>query len=163
MQLFCCLFSYPCSEQPFSAPFSFTVPHHVPVCLHPRFADPSGTDRTAALSFSSPGVDDRLPHMSLRALPPDLSPAPSPSPFWASTGRSASGATGRDLRLHGLQVVKAGPDLPPGAEGTPRPLPAPGVTVAFHAWPRGQSHQTFRLLLGETFSGLRAPFLSGCH
>ena len=33
---------------------------------------------------------------------------------------------GGDLRLHGLQVVKARPDLPPGAEGTPRPLPAPG-------------------------------------
>lgn len=59
--------------------------------------------------------------------------------------------------------LKPGQTFRPAQKGHPAPSLLLEVTVAFHAWPRGQSHQTFRLLLGETFSGLRAPFLSGCH
>ena len=75
----------------------------------------TGADRTAVLAARGPGVDHCLPHMAGGALPPDLFVAA----YGHHSGCQCAVQVGvplcGDHRLFGLQVVKPGKDLSPGA------------------------------------------------
>ena len=97
--------------------------------LHPLIdppLPPPRAHRAAAPLFPAARVNSRLPYMAVRALPPDLLPAPRADHLGGKIPVQGLVPLSGDVWVHRGQIIKAGEHSPPRAVGTAASVHGPG-------------------------------------
>ena len=114
----------------------FHLEHHrVPRLLRPLH--PPRAHRATRFLFSCARVNHRLPHMALRARPPDFVAAPCGHIFWGQGPIECGMPACRHGRIQSCQIVKPHQDFPSCAIGAIRTTDRSGAHCRLIFMPQG--------------------------